>query len=92
MIIKTINILLLLTIIVNAFFLVNKRYQSRTDYEKLTRLQAVADGYNKEYTRLQLEEGTFSSRLVLEKFAFNQLGLVEPDKKRILEVKSHVSQ
>jgi cell division protein FtsL len=76
----------------SAFLLVNKRYQSRIDYGQLARLQRHEEELNKEYTRLQLEEGTYSSRLVLQSFALNQLNLIEPDKNHIMEVSTNVSQ
>lgn len=71
----------------SAFSLINKRYQSRIDYAKLAALKNQADVYNKEFTKLELEEGTFSSNLVLQDFAINKLGLVQPDKTHIIGIK-----
>ncbi|MDQ5920437.1 MAG: hypothetical protein QG673_493 [Pseudomonadota bacterium] len=82
-----INILLLSLVIYSAFCLVNKRYQSRIDHARLAALKNQADVLNKEYTKLELEEGTFSSNLVLQDFAVNKLGLIQPDKNHIIGIK-----
>ena len=84
---RILNILLLGGVVYSAFCLVNLRYQARQDYTKLAVLKAQADDLNKEYTCLQLEEGTFSSNLVLQDFAVNKLGLVEADKAHIVGIK-----
>ncbi len=87
MIIKSINFILLIVVIVYAFMLVSQRYNARLDYNKLSVLQKVAEGLNKDYTKLQIEAGTYSSGLVLQDIAYNKLGLVTPDPKHIVEIK-----
>ncbi len=87
MILRIINVLLLSIVMASAFTLVNKRYQSRIAYNTLSQLQSRATILDKEYTKLQLEDGTYSSGLVLQDFAFKKLGLVEPDKNHIMEIK-----
>ena len=87
MIIKSINIILLIGVIVSAFMLVTQRYSARLDYNNLAQLQKSADVLNKEYSRLQIEVGTYSSNLVLQDVAYNKLGLVAPDPKHIVEIK-----
>jgi cell division protein FtsL len=79
--------LLLCCIFVSAFMLISKRYQSRLHYIALTKLRDQATNLNKEYTRLELEEGTYSSNLVLQDFALNKLNLVQPDKQTLMEIK-----
>ena len=83
--IRVINLLLLLVVVFTAFTLVNKRFQSRIDSARLAALKNQADFYDKEYTKLELEEGTFSSNLVLQDFALHTLGLVQVDKTHIVE-------
>jgi cell division protein FtsL len=84
---RVINLLLLIGVIFSAFNLVNKRFQSRIDYARLAALKNQADFYDKEYTKLELEEGTFSSDLVLQDFAVNKLGLIQADKAHIIGMK-----
>ncbi len=86
MLIRIVNLILLLIVVIFAFMLITKRYQSRVDYIALSNLKHEADDLNNEYTRLQLEEGTYSSNLVLKNFAVGQLGLIAPDKQHILEI------
>lgn len=81
MILKIANLVILCFVVTNAFWLINKRFETRNDYKHLALLNNSALEMNKEYTRLQIEEGTFSSDLILQNFAKNKLGLVDPDKK-----------
>lgn len=67
--------------------LIEKRYTIRLSYDRLAQLQHQGSELNKEYTKLELENGTYSSSLVLQDFAINKLGLVLPDKNHIVEVK-----
>ncbi|MFN8769554.1 MAG: cell division protein FtsL [Neisseriaceae bacterium] len=87
MIIRIINIVLLLCTISYGCLLVTQRYSARLHYTKLENLQKETNQLNQEYTKLQLEAGTYSSSLVLQDFAFNKLGLVTPDQKHIVGVK-----
>ncbi len=87
MILRIVNLIFLSIVVISAFRLINIRYQSRNAYALLAELQLQADKLNKEYTRLQLEEGTYSSNLVLQDFALHKFGLIKPDKKHIVEVK-----
>lgn len=54
---------------------------------QLNTLQNKANDLNQEYTRLQLEEGTYSSGLAINDFAAKNLGLVQPDQKHIVDLK-----
>lgn len=73
--------------IITSFTLISKRYQSRLHYQELSKLKAHTDDLNKEYSRLQIEEGTYSSNIVLQDVALHNLGLVAPDKNNLLEIK-----
>ena len=84
---KVINLLLLCCVLASAFMLISKRYQSRLHYIDLTKLRDQATDLNKEFTRLELEEGTYSSNLVLQDFALNKLNLVQPSKQTLMEIK-----
>lgn len=70
----------------NAFYLINQRFTARNLYMQLSQLQTKTDTLNKEYTRLQLEEGTYSSDLAVQDYAQHNLGLVQADKQHIVEL------
>lgn len=84
---KAINIVLTMAILITSFFVINQRYQARKIYMQLNSLQNQAENLNKEYTRLQLEEGTYSSGLAVNDFAAKNLGLVQPDQKHVVDIK-----
>jgi cell division protein FtsL len=85
--IRIINLLLLCGVVFSGFELVNQRYQSRIDYTKLAALKNQTYVYDKEYTKLELEEGTFASNLVLQDLAVNKLGLIQVDKNHVIGIK-----
>lgn len=84
---KAINIILTMAILITSFFIINQRYLARQLYMQLNSLQNQAENLNKEYTRLQLEEGTYSSGLAVNDFAAKNLGLVQPDQKHVVDIK-----
>ncbi len=84
---RAINLILLFSMIINAFYLTNQRYAARNLYRVLAQLQNNADSLSKEYTRLELEEGTYSSGLAIQDYAEHDLGLIQPDKQHIVELK-----
>lgn len=84
---KIINMILTIAILISAFFITNQRYIARQYYMQLNSLQNQADNLNKEFTRLQLEEGTYSSGLAINDFAAKNLGLVQPDQKHVVDFK-----
>ncbi|AUR51147.1 cell division protein FtsL [Aquella oligotrophica] len=86
-VLKLFNLLLVAILIGSAFKLINQRFQARSYYMQLSQLQNKMDGINKEYTRLEIEEGTYSSGLAVQDYALHNLGLVEADKQHILELK-----
>jgi len=86
-VLKIFNLVLVAILIGSAFKLINQRFQARGYYMQLSQLQNKMDGINKEYTRLEIEEGTYSSDLAVQDYALHNLGLVEADKQHILELK-----
>jgi len=86
-VLKVFNLVLVAVLIGSAFKLINQRFQARSYYMQLSQLQNKMDGINKEYTRLEIEEGTYSSDLAVQDYALHNLGLVEADKQHILELK-----
>lgn len=76
-----------MAILITSFFVINQRYLARQSYMQLNSLQNQAENLNKEYTRLQLEEGTYSSGLAVNDFAAKNLGLVQPDQKHVVDIK-----
>lgn len=85
--IKVINFLLVVSLLITSFFITNQRYTARQLYMQLNALQNQADSLDKEYTRLQLEEGTYASGLIVNDFAYKSLGLVQPDQKHIVDLR-----
>jgi cell division protein FtsL len=79
--------MLLVVVVVGGGLLVSQRYKSRLHYMKLEELKKAAYQYDQNYTKLQLELGTYSSGLVLQDIAYNKLGLVTPDNKHIIGTK-----
>ncbi|MCC2644601.1 MAG: hypothetical protein K0R49_912 [Burkholderiales bacterium] len=84
---RIVNIVLIVLVIVSAFSLIKERYQSRLHYARLDNLKTQAEELNKEYSRLQIEEGTYSSNLVLQDVAVHRLNLVQPTKQNIVGIK-----
>ncbi len=83
---RIINFILVIGVLGNAFYLINQRFTARNLYMQLSQLQTKTDTLNKEYTRLQLEEGTYSSDLAVQDYAQHNLGLVQADKQHIVEL------
>jgi|GEM_PF-1676492 len=86
-VLKVLNLILVAIVIGTAFKLVNQRYLARNYYMQLSQLQNKTEGINKEYTRLEIEEGTYSSDLAVQDYALHNLGLVQADKQHIVELK-----
>lgn len=84
--VKAFNLILLLVVIVNGIFLINQRFYVRGLNTTLAILQKKTDKLNQEYGRLLLEEGTYSSSLVIEDYSKVSLGLVKPDKQHIMRL------
>lgn len=91
-VLRVINFILVIALLINAFYLTHERFEARIGYMKLAELQNKADNLNKEYTRLELENGTYSSSLMVQDYASRNLGLIPADKQHIVELADHVSQ
>lgn len=87
MILRLLNLLLILSVILSAFILINKRYKSRTYYTELHNLMVEAEKLNFEYTKLELEKGTYSSNTIVQDYALNKLGFIVPNNQQIMEMK-----
>lgn len=86
---KVINLMLVISILITSFFITNQRYIARHYYMKLNELQNQADNLNQEYTRLQIEEGTYASNLSADDYVAKQLNLIRPDQKHIVGINSN---
>jgi cell division protein FtsL len=84
---KVVNLVLIVVVVVIAFSLISKRYQSRLHYAKLDGLKTKTEELDQEYSRLQIEEGTYSSNLVLQDVAMHKLNLIQPTKQNIVGIK-----
>lgn len=84
---KLVNFILIIVVIISAFGLISKRYQSRLHNANLALLKTRTEALDQEYTRLQIEEGTYSSNLVLQDVAMNKLSLIQPTKQNIVGIK-----
>ena len=84
---RIVNFLLILVVIYNSIKLINQCYQTRLSYSLLEKLQNQNKIYEKEYSQLELEEGTFSSNLVIKDFAVDKLGLIQADKNHSVFIK-----
>lgn len=80
MILRFLSIILLILILISCFSLINVRYQYRVYNKQLAQLENMAYNLNKEFSKLQLEDATYTSNLVLFDLAVNKLGLIRPTK------------
>lgn len=83
---RIINLLLVAVLLGNAFYLTRERYIARLGYMQLAELQTKAEVLNKEFTRLELEDGTYSSSLMIQDYALHNLGLIPADKQHTVEL------
>ncbi|MBE9548023.1 MAG: cell division protein FtsL [Proteobacteria bacterium] len=79
-------LMLLLTVIVSALFVVDTRHQARQLFLQLESLAQARDMANSEWSRLQLEQATLADAGRVEQIAYEKLGMHTPDKIRILIV------
>ena len=81
------NLVLLVLLLITAFLLVSERYSARVLYGRISKLQNVSKLLNLEYTKLQIEYATYSSKINLQSYARKDVGLVVADKQHIMELK-----
>jgi cell division protein FtsL len=84
---KIVNLLLIIASLINAVYIINQRFIARQLYTQLAELQERAKLANDEYTRLQLEVGTYSSGLAMQGYASANLGLIQADKQHVVELR-----
>jgi cell division protein FtsL len=89
--IRSINFFLIIAAIVLACYLVTSRYVYRVYSNRLANLQTQAVSIMHEYSRLQIEDATYSSNIILAKLAAKQLHLVQADKLHVVGL-DHVSK
>ena len=71
--------LLLLAVLGSAIGIVYARQQHRLAYVELTRLEKERDELNMEFSRLQLEQATWSETNRIEQVATERLGMKSPE-------------
>jgi cell division protein FtsL len=86
MLLKISNFVLLCVFIICAFILVHIRYQLRIYHEQLAQLQAAATALDKQYARLEIEIGTYSSGIVLANLAHEKFDFIAPDAAHIIKL------
>ena len=91
-ILRGVNLVLLVLLLITAFLLVTERYSARKLYGYIGRLQDESIKLNLEYTKLQVEYGTYSSKLNLQSYALKNVGLIVADKQHVMELKQNVSK
>jgi cell division protein FtsL len=92
MLLRGLNLILIGLIIILSIKLIKQRYEIRVNENNLAQLKKEADNLEKEYSRLEIEFGTYSSNLVLKEFAMKRLQLTKPEDKQLMEVDSNVSK
>jgi cell division protein FtsL len=86
-VLRIINLAIVIAILVTAMLIIRQRFIARSYYIELNRMQNQTVKLNEEYSRLRLEEGTYSSGLAVSNFAANKLGLVQPDVQHVVDLK-----
>lgn len=92
MLLRGLNLVLIVLIIISSEKLIKQRYNIRVNENNLAQLKKDADNLEKEYSRLEIEFGTYSSNLVLKEFAMKKLQLIKPEDKQLVEVDANVSK
>jgi cell division protein FtsL len=92
LLLRGLNVILIALIIISAIKLITKRYEIRLGENDLAQLKSKVDILDKEYSRLEIEFGTYSSNLVLKDFAIKRLQLIKPDAKQLLGVDSNAGK
>jgi cell division protein FtsL len=90
--IRGLNVILIVLIIISAIRLITNRYIIRLHENNLAQLVQNKVLLDTEYSRLEIEFGTYSSNLILQDFAMKKLQLIKPDIKQIMEVDSNVGK
>ena len=91
-VLRGVNLVLLVLLLITAFLLISERYSARKLYGEIGKLQDESRRLNLEYTQLQIEYGTYSSKLNLQAYALKDVGLIVADKQHVMELKQNVSK
>lgn len=86
-VIKVSNLLMIISFVVIGTYLISERFSARDKYAYVAKLQNDQDKLNREYTKLLLEYGTYSSELAIQGYASSKAGMVAPTKDQIIEMK-----
>jgi len=81
-------IVLLPLVVASALMVVYVKYQSRVLFTQLKQETRTQDALEVEWSRLQLEQTTWSSNARIEKMAKKQLGLQAPTAEQIIFIKT----
>lgn len=73
------NFLLLLVLVACALGVITARHQARKLFIDLEAGQAAAQRLGEDYTRLQLEQGTWATHKRIEAMASRSLGMRQPE-------------
>lgn len=80
------HILLLLMVVCSGFTVVFSNFQSRQLFHELQTLQQDVGSLQLEWRQLLVEEGAFSSHLLVEREATEELGMTVPDSNNTVAV------
>lgn len=84
---KVINLLLLIVLVVSGLFLVSQRFKTRVLYTNLNNLYKEQVVFNDEYTKLQLEYGTYTSDYVINQFSQKNVSLHQIKQQDVIYIK-----
>jgi len=86
-VLKVINLLLLIVLVVSGLFLVSQRFKTRVLYTNLNNLYKEQVVFNDEYTKLQLEYGTYTSDYVINQFSQKNVSLHQIKQQDVIYIK-----
>lgn len=84
---RIINLIMLFIVIILAFRLIQQRYAIRLTYIDFGREKRLHDSLEVARSRLQLEQSTYSTTIIAPNPELDHLGLVQPTKQSIMEIK-----
>lgn len=82
-----INFTLVIALLVTSMLIIRQRFIARGYYVELNQMQNQKIKLNEEYSKLRIEEGTYSSSLTINNFVAKKLGLFQPDLQHIIDLR-----
>ena len=82
-----INFTLVIALLVTSMLIISQRFIARGYYVELNQMQNQKVKLNEEYSKLRIEEGTYSSSLTINNFVAKKLGLFQPDLQHIIDLR-----